>query len=339
MPSPYLQDILDQPEALQRTLYGLKATPPLPDFLSSGKIRRIVLTGMGSSFHALHLINARLVERGLCTVMVETSELVHYQRALIEPHSLIVAVSQSGQSAEIVRLLELAQHKAALIGVTNTPDSPLAQGADAVVITQAGAEFSVSCKTYLASLAALVWLSDQLVGDPGLIQFPQLASAPQAIARYLQHWQTYAPYLQQYLANIRHLFLVGRGLSLAAVGTGALIIKESAHFHAEGMSCAAFRHGPLEMSAPDVLVLIYKGAPATAELNMRLMVDVIRAGGQAQMVLKSDNPSPFNISYSPEVLRPILEILPAQQISLALAAIQGREAGPFEHGSKVTTTE
>ena len=65
MAFPYLQDILDQPEALQRTLDALKAAQPLPDFLSSGKIRRVVLTGMGSSYYALHLLNNRLVERGL----------------------------------------------------------------------------------------------------------------------------------------------------------------------------------------------------------------------------------------------------------------------------------
>jgi glucosamine--fructose-6-phosphate aminotransferase (isomerizing) len=339
MPTPFEQDILEQPEALQRTLEGLKSTPPLPDFLSSGKIRRVVLTGMGSSFHALHMINSRLVEKGIGTVMVETSELVHYQRALIDPHSLIVAVSQSGQSAEIVRLLDLARNKAVLIGVTNTADSPLAREPEAVVITRAGTEFSVSCKTYLASLAALVWLGDQLVSDPGLVQFPQLAGAPQAVARYLENAQAYSAFLQQNLVRIRHLFMVGRGLSLASAGAGALVIKEAAHFHAEGMSCAAFRHGPLEMMASDILVLIYKGAAATADLNMRLMVDIIAAGGQAQMVLMSDNPSPFNIPYSPEVLRPILEILPAQQIALALSAIHGHQAGMFEHSNKVTTTE
>ena len=339
MTTPYVQDILDQPEALQHTLDGLKASRPLPDFMSSGKIRRIVLTGMGSSFHALHLINARLVERGLDTYMVETSELIHYWRPLIDAHTLIVAVSQSGQSAEIVRLLELAKGKAPLIGVTNTPDSPLAKQADAVVLTQAGAESSVSCKTYLASLVALAWLGDQLVNDPGMFQFPQLSGAPQAVLRYLQNWEVFFSYLKGHFAKTRHMFLVGRGLSLAAAHTGALIIKEAAHFHAEGMSCAAFRHGPMEMIAPDVSVLIFKGAPATGDLNMRLMRDVIMTGGQAEMVLMSDNVSPFNMPSSPEVLRPILEILPAQQISLALAANQGIEAGHFVRGSKVTTSE
>lgn len=339
MASPYLDDILAQPEALQHTLDGLKASQALPDFLSSGKIRRVVLTGMGSSYYALHLLHMRLVERGMCTFMVETSELIHYGRALIDPHSLIVAVSQSGKSAEIERLLELAKGKSAIIGVTNTPDSPLAAQAAAVVLTAAGAEFSVSCKTYLATLAALVWLGDQLSGDPGLVQFPQLAGAPQAVARYLQNWQTYHAFLSQYLANIRHIFLVGRGLSLAAAGTGALIIKESAHFHAEGMSSAAFRHGPYEMSEAGVLVVVYKGAAATGELNIRLMQDVNAVGGQAELVLTSDNPGPFYLPNGPEVIRPILEILPAQQISLALAAIKGHEAGRFQRGSKVTITE
>ena len=116
-----------------------------------------VLTGMGSSFHALHPLHVRLIGRGIWSTLVETSELIHHQLELLGPGTLLVVVSQSGRSAETVRLLE-AKSGSPVVGVTNTAGSPLATAADATVFTRAGEEASVSCKTYVAALLALAWL-------------------------------------------------------------------------------------------------------------------------------------------------------------------------------------
>jgi len=116
-------------------------------------LRRIVLTGMGSSYHVLHPLMYTLIHCGLPAQMIETSELIHYAPALIEPHTLVIAVSQSGRSVEIIQLLERAHNKAPLISVTNSPDSPLATQSEATVLTYAGEEYTVSCKTYLTALA------------------------------------------------------------------------------------------------------------------------------------------------------------------------------------------
>src|SRR6266478_7372722 len=102
----YLQDILDQPHALENTQAGLdtsKSLRQLVDRLKDGKFHRVVLTGMGSSFYALHPLNLDLISHGFTALMVETSELVHYKNHFFTPRTLIIAVSQSGQSAEIVR--------------------------------------------------------------------------------------------------------------------------------------------------------------------------------------------------------------------------------------------
>ncbi len=133
---PYLRDILSQPQALQDTLQRLENSPPLEkvaDRLSRGEFQRILLTGMGASLHALYPITLELVDRGFTAMMVETSELIHYQSSLLDRKTLIIAVSQSGQSAEIVRLLAQNRGSASLIAVTNNSDSLLAQRADAVV--------------------------------------------------------------------------------------------------------------------------------------------------------------------------------------------------------------
>lgn len=342
MTTSYLEDILEQPAALQRTLDGLRKSKPLASFaqdLKRGKYQRIVLTGMGSSYFVLHPLLLRLIAQGFYVQAIETSELIYHAPILIEPRTLIVAVSQSGESVEMIRMMELAKNKATVIGVTNSPESTLARQAAAIVLTQAGKETSVSCKTYTTILAALGWLGDQLSNGKSELQFPQLADAPDQVAKYLKDQQRHVEQLIQRLQGINFLILTGRGNSLAAVGDGGLIIKESARFPTEGMSSAAFRHGPLEMVSPNVFVLVYAGSGETTDLNIKLAKDIVEAGGRAGLVSEGYNENPFDLPPSFPASLPILEILPAQMISLALAAMQGFEPGRFQRIGKITKTE
>ena len=338
----YLRDILDQPRALDETLAGLEVSKTLHQLavrLQEGKFKTVVLTGMGSSFHALHPLHIELINHGLTVMMVETSELLYYRSRLFDSKTLIVAVSQSGQSAEVVRLLEINRGKSSVIAITNTPHSPLAERAEATILTQAGKEFSVSCKTYVTALMALQWLGD-VVCERDLRRTRQdLKAARPAVRDYLANWKAHVQDLAQMLKGIRHLFLVGRGSSLAAVGTGALIVKESDHFHAEGMSSAAFRHGPFEMLSNETFVLVFSGENKTRDLNQRLFEDVRQQQGRAELVGEGAASPSCALPTAPRSIHPILEILPVQMVTLALAAQVGREPGRFMLASKVTTKE
>jgi len=338
----YLRDLLDQPHALENTFKALDRPEDLLSLasrLQRGKFQRIVLTGMGSSFHALHPLNLQLIGHGFTAIMVETSELVHYKTRFFDPRTLIVAVSQSGQSVEMLRLAEVNGKRSSVIAVTNTPESPLGKHATAALCTRAGREFSVSCKTYVAGLMALKWLGDVLCERDVRQSRRELKHAPGAVAAYLADWKDYVLRLAERLSRIRHLFLVGRGASLAAVGTGALIVKESDHFHAEGMSSAAFRHGPLEMLSEETLVVVFSGDERTRNLNHRLLADIQQEGGRAELIGETAALDCFCLPGHTGSIRPILEILPIQMITLALAANAGREPGKFERATKVTTTE
>lgn len=338
----YLRDILDQPRALEDTLKALERSHELEKLaarLHSGNFQRIVLTGMGSSFHALHPLNLELIDRGFTAFMVETSELIHYQPRFFDPHTLIIAVSQSGQSAEMVRLVDVNRERAAVIAVTNTPESVLVKHATAAVFTQAGPEFSVSCKTYLTALMVLKWLGNILCQCDPKHSVEELSNAAPAVGGYMANWKQHVITLTGLLSGIRHLFLVGRGASLAAVGTGALIVKESDHFHAEGMSSAAFRHGPWEMLSEETFVIVFSGDGKTRDLNRRLLADIRQAEGRAELVGENSLLDAFQLEDHGDNIRPILEILPIQMITLALATLAGREPGKFELATKVTTTE
>jgi glutamine---fructose-6-phosphate transaminase (isomerizing) len=339
----YFNDILDQPHALAETHRGLEASGALEDVarrLHDGDLRRVVLTGMGSSHLGLVPLHLRLVEAGLAPVSVESSELLYYQRGLLTAGTLLVLVSQSGRSAEIVRLLDAVRGRGVVtVGLTNTADSPLAREATATVFTHAGEEATVSCKTYLASQMALAWLGEVLANGDRDATRAALGETAAAAAAYLAAWRSHVEWLAQRLRGVRAVYYTGRGPSLAAACSAGLITKESTHRPSEGMSSAAFRHGPMEMLDEGVFLLAFAGPPRTRALNEMLVADV-RATGARAFLTAEDAPEPaLRLPAVPDVARPVVELLPVEMITLALAALDGREAGRFDRATKVTATE
>ena len=175
---------------------------------------------MGASFHALHPLFLQLNEYGYTAVAIETSELVHSLERWFEPETLIIAISQSGESAEVIRLLEENRGRAAIVGVTNAADSALALGANAAMFTLAGNEFSVSCKTYVTALMALHLLGGFLCGCDASQTRDELAQSIPAVASYLRDWKDHVFEMMAEIGQARDLFLLGRGASLAAAGGG-----------------------------------------------------------------------------------------------------------------------
>lgn len=337
----YLHDLIEQPDALGRTIRGLSDEHDLDRLvgsLHSGRWRRVVLTGMGSSYWACRPLYLRLLQEGLTPVMVEASELIHYERDWLTPDTLVIAVSQSGRSVEIIRLLECARGRSEIIGVTNTPDSPLAAGSSATVLMHAGAEHTVSCKTYLATLLALDWLGDLLCGEGREPLLDQARAAVEPMREYLRQWPAHVGQLLPALEGVDDIFVVGRGPSISAAETGGLILKESTHYHAEGLSAAAFRHGPFEMMSDAVFVLVLEGDERSAPFS-RTLVDDIRAAGARCALVSPAGEGVFRIPECAERTRPLMEILPVEMLTLALAATKGREPGRFERATKVTEVE
>jgi glucosamine--fructose-6-phosphate aminotransferase (isomerizing) len=338
----YLKDILEQPQAIRATWQALRGATVFDDvkrLLSQRKFERLVLTGMGSSYFGLHPLALETAEHGWSPMLLETSELVHYYPHLLGESTLVIAVSQSGQSAEMLRLLKHNGNNHAVVAVTNTADSQLARQAEISLLTHAGNEFSVSCKTYVSALVALSTLSAALCGQDTSARLVELEGAAEQASSYLQHWSEHVEELAAELRDVRHLFLVGRGPSLAAAETGALIIKESDHFHAEGMSSAAFRHGPFEMLTPEIFVGVFSGDERTRDLNERLASDIREQGTKTALIGTQSSLRACRIPSVPRHVRPIIEILPVQMITIALAALANREAGKFERATKVTVVE
>jgi glutamine---fructose-6-phosphate transaminase (isomerizing) len=352
----YMRDLLDQPQALRDTVEVLRdqgLPEGLIEMIRMAAIQRIVLTGMGSSLYAFQPLYHQLVEQGYPVVMVETSELLYSLPGLLkgspEHYSddvLVIAASQSGYSAEIVALVERhaqvrnTNDSFVLLGISNTPDSPLAKKADACLLTRAGTELSVSCKTYLATLAALAYLGALLVENFEEEEvLDEIEQAIPEIEAYLLNWQTHVAELKGLLSQTRDIFVVGRGPSLAAAYEGGLIIKEASHTHSEPMSSASLRHGPFELLSPEVFVLVFEGWGPAAHLNHKLYNDVRDLGAKAGWVSEEAVEPVFRLPKVPPAAQPLVEILPVQMMTLALSDLKGHEAGKFTKNSKVTTVE
>jgi glutamine---fructose-6-phosphate transaminase (isomerizing) len=338
----YLTDLMAQPRALEATWKGLRMATSLEKIAgacSRDRFQRVVLTGMGASYFGLHPLCIDLATHGWTPMMLETSELIYYYRHLLTPATLVVAVSQSGASAETVRLLELNANRATIIGVTNSAESPLARGAQFAVLTAAGEEYSVSCKTYVAAQMAHSMLSAVLCGADAAARLNELQSAPSLAEGYLSGWRTHVGEWAELLRNVRDIFLVGRGRSLAAARTGALTTKESTHVHAEGMSSAAFRHGPFEMLQAGIFVGVFGGDGETRSLNDGLVKDAAATPATCAMIATDAAQPACRLPEATRAAAPIVEILPVQMMTLALAALAGREAGKFERATKITVVE
>lgn len=337
----YVRDILAQPDALRRLGADLESSAPWRDLgaeIAGGRWKRVVLTGMGSSCHALYPLHRALADQGIPSLWIETAELLLGYRGWKTPETLLIAVSQSGESAETVNLLRRSSDFGQVIGVTNRAESTLGRAAGTRrILLQAGEESTVSCKTYLNTLGALHWLQSQLLGRDGRQALNEIRAAAAAVESYLAGWQSKVEELALLVEGVESVFITGRGNAIATAGTGGLIFKESTRHHGEGMSSASFRHGPYEMTNDRVLVLIVEGEGPTAELHRRLIGDVVQAGGRAALVgPRTSGARAFTTPAVAAGLEPLAEILAVQLLTLAFAARDGREAGVFQRASKVT---
>jgi len=302
---------------------------------------RIVLTGMGGSYAALLPMWRTLIASGKTTWHLDTAELLSLAEPLLTAQTLVIAVSQSGRSAELVTLVERFSPQARFLAVTNDPVSPLARASTAVVEIHAGVENAVSTRTYLNTLAALDLLTRDACGESDIEHW---SCAADAIERYLVDWREHVETLKVLLGLPERLMLLARGDSMAAALYAGLIIKEAAKWPVEAMESAQFRHGPLELADSRLAALVMAGQDAgERDRNLKLAQDVERYGGRAFWL------DPTQVTGHPRVIpspgavagaaHAAIEAVPLQLLSVALAEQSGIEPGVFRHLQKVTTIE
>jgi glucosamine--fructose-6-phosphate aminotransferase (isomerizing) len=236
--------------------------------------------------------------------------------------AVVVSVSQSGQSPDIVALQAAARAGGAYaVAVVNDPASPLARGADATLALDAGPERSVAAtKTFLSSAAALAALVAEWRDDDALRA--AVRRLPEAIARALAvDWSAAVPEL----ASAVSAYVVGRGPGLPIAAEAALKLKETAMLHAEAFSGAEVMHGPLQLVEPGFPVIAFHPHDA-AEVAMREAIGRLRAVG-ARVLTIEDGPATADRLPSPSCGEPLLDPLVMLAAFYDLAETVARRRG------------
>jgi glucosamine--fructose-6-phosphate aminotransferase (isomerizing) len=307
-------------------------------------LRFAVLAARGSSDNAARYAQYVLgVRNGLVVALAAPSIVTHYGGTPAMGEALVVGISQSGQSPDIVEVLRLARRQGALtLAITNDPTSPLALAAELVVALRAGEERAVAAtKTYSAQLMAVAMLSAALQGASAA--WDELAALPAAVQATLAGSVAGCNAAAERLHEHARLIVVGRGYHLATVSEVALKIKETSGVMADGYSSADFLHGPkalLEAAIP--LLAVAPGPRVFADLEGVLQLP--RAQG-APLVALSDRPEvlaqadvPLVLPAVPEWLSPLVAIVPGQLLALALSLRRGHAPDAPPGLSKVTLT-
>jgi glucosamine--fructose-6-phosphate aminotransferase (isomerizing) len=301
---------------------------------------QVVLLARGSSDNAA-IYAQYLMQIGLHLPAALATPSVHtlYGTPVFPPGACVLAVSQSGASADLVQTLAAARQAGCLtLSITNDPASPLAAGADAHIPLLAGPERSVAAtKTYTSELLAL-WMFTRAVGGrqpdaPELAAFGEqvLESADSACRR-----------LAERLTGVRRLLAVGRGYGFASAREAALKLMETSYVMTQGLSAADAEHGPVAVLDPQTPLLAFASqGPGTP--SMASVVAAARAAGAPVEVigdgtLAGDSLPALLPADVPPDLAPLLEILPAQLLALELAVLGGNDPDRPRGLSKVTST-
>jgi glucosamine--fructose-6-phosphate aminotransferase (isomerizing) len=343
----FMRDVVEQPGAIEATLDGLVGDAALLDRLGRLRQRRgaFVLTGMGSSLAALYPTHLRLLAAGLPAVLVEAGELLHYAAEGLGEDTVVVMVSQSGESVEIVRLLERIDRKVTVLGVTNEAGSTLAGRAELRLMLRAGVEGIVATKTYVATLAALSVLVGVVTGQLEA-ELARVRRAVAALRELIGRREAVGRTLVGTLGGRpRHLWMIARGPSMASAQAGSLILKEASHTSAEALTGGQFRHGPLEMVGSGHRALLFSPAGPTAPLVRRLADDIAGYRGKVVLVGPADRGLPGAdlplVETEPvdDAAAPLVEIVAAELLAQAVAEARGHEPGVFRRMGKVTREE
>lgn len=354
-PDPFLAEIAGQPDALRRAATAVADQTGALERLRAegvaGAGRRPVFTGMGSSYFACYAPVTHLAERGTLAGHVDSAELLHFRRPALGPEMLLAVVSQSGESAEVVRLVDELGPPAGrpfVASVTNGRDNSLARRADLALDTMAGEEHGPSTMTFAASLVVLSAVARALGGDEAAADVSGRVSdeaerAAGAAQTLLEDAPGRAEAYRRWLGGRNTLATLGRGAARAAAEMGALGMKEAARFAAESLEAAQFRHGPLELAGPELAVAIVATEEPTRRLDLGLADELVSAGA-AVLVVTPDGSGPDGaetvaVGDLDRLLAPTVGIIPLQLLAWKLAVERGREPGSFTIASKVTTRE
>ncbi|MEH1012856.1 SIS domain-containing protein [Micromonospora sp. CPCC 206060] len=340
-------DIAEQPAGYARLLETgpVAAIAEVAAVIAARSPRHVVFTARGTSDHAaLYAAYLTEIRLGLPAGLASPSAITLFGARPDLSDALVVGVSQSGGSADLAEVLRVARAAGALtVAVTNAPSSPLAGIAELSVDVCAGHERAVAAtKTYTAELLALLMLIEGVRAGDGVLPAAERAALdtlPGLAERTLAD-RTPAQLAHRYRFAAR-LVTTGRGYAYPTAREAALKLMETSYLPALAFSGADLLHGPLAMTDPDVPVLAVVGSGPGGDSMREVLPRLGERGADVVTVGSADIAGATARLGVPEIderYAPLLDILPLQQLALALALARGEDPDAPRGLKKVTTT-
>ncbi|MHA1791397.1 MAG: SIS domain-containing protein [Promethearchaeota archaeon] len=364
----FVREIFDQPDAMEDLLAyyvsdtGKKGLLEIWSDWKDSRVDKVIVTGMGSSLFAGYILAMMLNQSGVFSIPIDTGELYQYHLpTTIDPdrdgRTLFILTSQSGESAEIIKLLRMLSRSRPGVkvwGITNTKESTLAREASKCLFLNAGKETSVTSKTFCNSILLMYVIGSVLKceREEDINTFlnalqDEIGTLTKHIRNILEKNLDLGEKLVDFIGpDASFISIVGRGTSLASANQAGLNIKETNKIAAESLSGGQFRHGPIEMINKDFRCFLLISDDQARELSEKLAWNISHKWGGGKVVVITNKSSAFlegeqrilEIVHPVEnpYLAPIMEIIVIQLFMVKHALLNEIEPGVFQYSSKIT---
>lgn len=357
-----LKEIYEQPRTLADSMRGRvnidQNNIALSGFIDNKErflnAKRIIITACGTSWHAGLIAMYAMEEFAQVPVEVEYSSEFRYRKPVINKDDVVIAISQSGETADTLAAIQLAKAKGAFIfSICNVVGASIPRVSDSGCYTHVGPEIGVaSTKAFTAQVTALTMLALCIGRAKGTMDEGQylrvvheLAQIPEKIAKVLEQDKQIADFAKTFTYAQNFIYL-GRGYNYPVAMEGALKLKEISYIHAEGYPAAEMKHGPIALISQEMPVVVVAPHCGTYEKVVSNIQEIkARKGRVISVVTEGDvlvsNMSDFTITVpeTEECLTPLLTVIPLQLLAYHIAVVKGCDVDQPRNLAKSVTVE
>lgn len=359
------KEVAEQPDAVANTIRGrivdgVVSVPELDEFGDDALrgIRRITIVACGTAAYAGMVAKYAIEQWARIPVEVELSHEFRYRDPVIDDGTLVVSISQSGETMDTLMAVKYAREQGAkAISICNTQGATIPRESDAAVYTHAGPEVAVaSTKAFVAQITALYLFGLHLARVRGTLSESQLAAQvaelqaiPAKIATVLEQCERVGE-LAHWMSDTRSVLFLGRHVGYPIALEGALKLKELAYIHAEGFAAGELKHGPIALIEPGQPVFVVVPSPrGSAALHPKVVSNIqeIRARG-ARVIAIAEAGDAAVLPFADEVIRiplagplfePLLAVVPLQIFAMSLSQAKGLDVDQPRNLAKSVTVE
>ena len=358
------KEIHEQPDAVGATLadridsFGHLALDEvrIPESVLRS-VDKVIMIGCGTASYAGQVARYAIEHWCRIPVEVELSSEFRYRDPVVGEKTLVVAISQSGETMDTIQAIRHAREQGAkVVAIVNTPGSTISRESDAVILTHAGPEIAVaSTKAFTAQVAACYILGLYLAqvrgnkfADEIADYMEKLARVPEAIARVLENGETVRQFART-MQDATSVIYLGRHVGFPVALEGALKLKEICYIHAEGFAAGELKHGPIALVDEGQPVIVIVPTPRRPELHGKVLANIaeVRARGARTIVVAEEGDTSvdefaevvFRVPPVPTLYAPLLTVVPLQIFACELATVKGLDVDQPRNLAKSVTVE